>query len=63
MGSLTAPVAVGTLAALLLVGAVVFARISPAGFVVIQHICSDPFILGATSPQARLVRQMLTPQR
>jgi hypothetical protein len=38
-------------------------RRSPTGLAVMQHICSDPFILDARSRQARLVRAMLPPRR
>lgn len=38
-------------------------RSRPPGHVIMQHICSDPFILDAASPQARLVRRMLAPRR
>jgi len=38
-------------------------RSSPAGLAIMQHICSDPFILDARSRQARLVRGMLARRR
>ncbi len=38
-------------------------RSSPAGLTIIQHICSDPFILDARSREAGFVRGMLTRRR
>ena len=38
-------------------------RSSSGGLAVMQHICSDPFILDARSAQARLVRGMLPRRR
>ncbi len=38
-------------------------RSSPAGLTIIQHICSDPFIVDARSREARVVRGMLARRR
>ena len=62
MSSLTAPVAVGTLAALLLVGAVVFARISPAGFVVFGIAVAGVAAFAAAQwPRATMLVVVLSP--